>query len=188
MSVASSSLPSAVEVGGRPVCINTTHACGLRVAAILDDPSVDDRTAMAAVVANYFSAADRAGADPGELYGAAMTFFFCGKAPGGKPGKAGKPGSARIWDWEADADLLVADFQRFYGIDLTDAGKPVHWWRFMALYRGLGDTSATMRVKDIRSRRLSDCSSAEERARLRDAKRAVALPPRTAAEVEPEDI
>ena len=78
----------------------------------------------------------------------------------------------------------MADFQRFYGLDITDPSLHIHWWRFVALFDGLpGDTSQTMQAVGVRARDLSDCGSREGRQLLHAQKKAVALPPRTAAEV-----
>lgn len=181
MSIIGCSLPSTVDVDGRPVPINTSHHCGARVAAVLDDPTVADPVARAAVLRNYFGQLP-AGADEDAHLEAAIGFYRRGMAPK-KPRKRREP-CPRAFDWEADAPRLVADFQRFYGLDITDPGLHIHWWRFMALFEGLpGDTSQTMQAMGVRARDLSDCKSREERDALRARKKALALPPRTAAEV-----
>ncbi len=181
MSIIGCSLPSTVDVDGRPVPINTSHHCGARVAAVLDDPTVADPVARAAVLRNYFGQLP-AGADADAHLEAAVGFYRCGAAPK-KPRKRREPGP-RVFDWEADAPRLVADFQRFYGLDITDPGLHIHWWRFTALLDCLpGDTSQTMQAMGVRARDLSDCKSREERDALRARKKALALPPRTAAEV-----
>lgn len=181
MSIIGHGLPSAVDVGGRAVPINTSHHCGVRVGAILDDPTVADPVARSAVLGNYFGGLP-AGADADALFEAAIRFYRRGEDPPPQ-GKHKKPRS-RVFDWEADANRLVADFQRFYGVDVTDQSLHIHWWRFMALLEGLpGDTSLTMQAISVRARDLSDCKSQEERQLLRAQKKAIALPPRTAAEV-----
>jgi len=44
--------------------------------------------------------------------------------------------TVRVFDWEADSGIVVADFLRLYGIDLTDRATQMHWWRFALLWRG----------------------------------------------------
>lgn len=188
MSIIGIAPPAEVTVGGRAIPINTSHHCGVRVAAVLDDPAIGPEEAASLVLANYFPGlypADEG--EAGALLDAALRFFACGAdpAPRKRRGKGG--GRSRVFDWEADAGRVVADFQRFYGLDLTDPALHVHWWRFRALFDGLpGDTSQTMQAMGVRARDPSDCKSAEERAALHARKRAVALPPRTAAEVSEE--
>ena len=175
-------LPTSVDVCGVDVPINISHRCGIRVASILDDPAIDSEVATIAVLENYFFGVNVPITD--ELWDAAMWFFFCGSPPKVKrPSHKTAPKAARVWDWEIDAWMLVADFQRDYGLDLTDPEMNLHWWRFKALYDGLGDTSYTFWVKGVRSRSLSDCKSKDERETLRRQKQAVKLPPRTASEV-----
>lgn len=182
MSIIGCGLPSTVDVGGRPVPINTSHHCGVRVGSVLDDPAVADPVARAAVLGNYFGELP-AGADADALFEAAIRFYRRGE-PAPKKTKKRRKSGPRVFDWEADACRLIADFQRFYGLDITDPSLHIHWWRFMALFDGLpGDTSRTMQAMGVRARDLSDCRSREERQLLHAQKKAVALPPRTAAEV-----
>jgi hypothetical protein len=81
-----------------------------------------------------------------------------------------------------DQRRLVADFQREYGLDLTDAACDMHWWRFMALFEGLGDTSRTMTAVGIRATDISSKLPPEEQKRLRDLKKLYELPLRTKEE------
>lgn len=185
MSLVGSPPPLTVSVGGEDVPINTSHHCGVRVAAIIDDPTIDDRTARAAILANYFPGIDISHYDQNALFEAAIVFHRCGE-PLPDPNKAKKKrkkSAARIWDWEYDAGFLVSDFQREYRLDITNPKKHIHWWRFKILVDGLSDTSSTMTVRGIRGRSLSNCKSKEERELLIKQKKAVALPPRTASEV-----
>lgn len=48
----------------------------------------------------------------------------------------------RVWDWEADSGIVVVDFRRLYGIDLTDPRTQMHWWRFALLWRGAAATES----------------------------------------------
>lgn len=55
---------------------------------------------------------------------------------------SGRNPDARAWDWEADSGIVVADFQRLYGIDLMDPATQMHWWRFALLWRGIAATDS----------------------------------------------
>lgn len=49
--------------------------------------------------------------------------------------------SDRIIDIVVDGDYIVAAFQQAYGIDLTDPKTELHWQRFIALLRGIPDST-----------------------------------------------
>lgn len=53
-----------------------------------------------------------------------------------------------------DEELIYASFLSDYGIDL--AKEKLHWWRFLALLKGLSSESALMKVAAIRAAKLSD--------------------------------
>lgn len=89
----------------------------------------------------------------------------------------------RLLDWDYDATRVVADFMREYGIDLTDDEVSMHWWRFMALFNGLSDQSATMEVIAIRAADIDDKNlSGDAKKRLRERKTAFMLPARSEEE------
>lgn len=89
----------------------------------------------------------------------------------------------RLLDWDYDASRVVADFAREYGIDLTDGDLTMHWWRFMALFNGLSDQSATMEAIAIRAADIDDKNlSGDAKRRLRERKTALMLPARSKEE------
>lgn len=47
--------------------------------------------------------------------------------------------NARLFDYVVDGGRILADFQQWYGIDLTSA--QLHWWRFRALLAQLPERS-----------------------------------------------
>ncbi len=89
----------------------------------------------------------------------------------------------RLLDWDYDAPRVVADFAREYDIDLTDGDLTMHWWRFMALFNGLSDQSATMEAIAIRAADIDDKNlSGDAKRRLRERKTALMLPARSKEE------
>lgn len=91
----------------------------------------------------------------------------------------------RLFDWDFDASKIVSDFQREYQIDLTNPETKMHWWRFMALFTGLSDTSSIMNTIAIRGADLNDKSlSKEQKKHLREQKQSVMLPAKTKEEAE----
>lgn len=67
------------------------------------------------------------------------------------------------YDFIVDADVIASAFMREYGIDLTDPGTTMHWWRFMALLEGLYSYGFSDRV----SFRVSDLSGLDAKARAK---------------------
>ena len=72
---------------------------------------------------------------------------------------------------------LVADFQREYKLDLTDPSLSMHWWRFLALFNNLSNTSQTMTIRGYRSCDIPKDAPPETKERIKEIKRQYALPP-----------
>lgn len=171
-------MPSAYEAGGVRYQADTCFRCGVRVALLIEDPAVDARVKPALVVANVLP-----GLPPALPLADALEwclwFHSCGEAARGRGGARRGP---RDFSFDDDAGRIVADFQRFYGVDLTDPSTRMHWWRFMALLRNLGEDSATMAAIRLRGMEPTKGMDAKARRDLWAAKRAVELSPRTAEE------
>lgn len=185
--------PLTVEVGGAVVAIATSHRAGIRAMQAADDPTIDDKGRAQAILMIYFgrpalkdgrrrvALPGEVSADPEGALSAALGFLNLGE-PERPRGAGGRPASGkRTWDWDHDAPRVISDFQREYGIDITDPAQNMHWWRFWPLFRGLSDASLTMtamatRGADPRSLR------GEEQTRLIARQRALALPARTEEE------
>lgn len=186
--------PSSVTMGGDPVPIATSYRSGILAMQAADDPALDGHGASQAILLIYFGRpAIRGGAKRIELPGpvmsdptgaaqAALGFLNLNEPPKpkrsrGKPAKRG----ARLWDWDYDAPRAIADFQREYGLDLTDPALDMHWWRFWPLFRGLGDSSLTMTAMAVRGAD-PDEFQGDARKRLVERQRELALPARTEEE------
>lgn len=181
-----SGAPSTIDVGGVPYECDTSHRTWLRISLMLEDRGVDERIKAYLLGRNAFpSHVDAHGNVPRELTSpeaveACARFLSCGRSQKGRSARHGEP--ERVFSWSDDAPRIVADFQRFYGIDLTDPATVLHWWRFMALFDGLGDGSATMRVVGYRTAKPPKGASEEERRRIADLRRRYALDPLDLAE------
>lgn len=177
-------LPSTVVVGGRPLPINTTHTCHIRIAQAISDPRVDDASVMRSIIANCYGMMPTNADIIAEMFNAAIAFHMRLDSPDDLPKKPRKhaKNSSRNFDWQDDAARIAADFQRYYNIDILDTEHPLHWWRFMSLFEGLPSDSQTMMAVGIRAANPDDLPSREERKLLRQKKKAVALTPRTLQE------
>jgi len=54
---------------------------------------------------------------------------------GGEDTQEDTSSSEIVFDWNIDSYLIFAAFQQVYNIDLTE--YHMHWWKFLALYKGL---------------------------------------------------
>lgn len=84
-------------------------------------------------------------------------FYRCGlPAPRAAAGRKHSQ-QKRAYDFDVDAGRIAAAFQQAYGIDLT-AGKPLHWWRFRALFENLPPDCRLCRIMDYRTADMTDLS------------------------------
>lgn len=186
-------LPDSVEVSGKPLRVYTDWRTWVDVWRIADNPSAEASDRVIGVLALAYpnegtspTPFEEAMGSPVEAVTAAIGFL-----ERKRPGMAQRPQTARerrlsrkrLLDWDYDGERIAADFQREYGIDLTDEATGMHWWRFMALLCGLGDGSQTMRAISTRAADLDDKRlGREERRALRERKQAYMLPARTREE------
>lgn len=179
-------LPSTVEVGGvsLPVC------CGFRrnVAAECVDRSSPGAAAslLWCLMATRGPDGTRAlppevASDPAAWLDAATAWHDSAMEamPYGDPTAPASPAAAaRTFDWDADGALVVADFQRLYGLDLTDPACQVHWHRFCALLLAAVRTEGSLVGAAVSARSpLPPGTPREVRSDHRRLARAWALPP-----------
>ena len=122
-------LPSAVSVDGNRYQLETDYR-----AAVAFELLVDDGVENLAELMRPFYPHGISG-DATAAVEAALWFYRGGEElPEEKPKK--KP---RSYSFEVDADVIFADFWRYYNIDLSS--EALHWWTFRALLAGLPDDS-----------------------------------------------
>lgn len=80
-----------------------------------------------------------------------------------------------VIDWEADAAIIAADFQRFYRIDLWE--EDPHWYRFCALLLALVRTDGSLVGQAAYARSDHRGAKGEQARRLGRLAAAWALPP-----------
>lgn len=79
------------------------------------------------------------------------------------------------FDWCMDAGAVIADFRRFYGMDLLRV-EYLHWWEFLTLLRNLPDESQTFRRVGIRSADLSKIKDPERKRAVMEAQMRIGIP------------
>jgi hypothetical protein len=172
-------LPESVKVEGldEPVPINTDFRVGIQVSLIYEAP-LDADQVRAGAFAHFFGTSPTDWPDECRGHLLAMAEAFASQDELATVTKKGKGSKAKIrtFDWDADQERLVADFQREYGMDLTDPELHIHWWRFLALLGQLSDDSATRTAIGYRAMKINAKLPAEEKQRLQKLKRHYALP------------
>lgn len=169
-------LPCRVEVSGRPVPVLTGFRRGVR-AASMDRADPDDRVVLMALLYGEPAAwprevlRDKVGALEAGLRWLDGAWGACTYGEGGGSQR-------RVFDFDADAAIVAADFQRLYGIDLLDPSTRMHWWRFVALLAGAMRTEGSLVAQAIGARGpMPGGARGAERARLVRLRRAWELPP-----------
>ena len=164
-----SGYPDHIEVNGERRSIRTGFRYWMSIAQCIEDGMVGD-------VETVYSILALADLEPHDLASdlKALVLFLNG-------GEESREKSEKVLDYDQDAGLIVASFQKEYGLDLTDPSVNLHWWRFLDLLSGLGEDTPIMRVVQIRTADLpqgSDKASRERREDLKKAKRHYRLKPR----------
>lgn len=188
-------MPSSLEVGGIFVPINTDYRTWIDVWTILDNPTADPADKGAGVLLKAFPRTMdgngsvpylQAAKHPEEALHRSLLFLECKvKDSAPKPPTAAQRrlSKLRLFDWAYDSKRVVSDFEREYRIDLTDTATQMHWWRFIALFNGLSDSSQTMTAMQIRGIDLDDKRlGKDERKHYQERQQALMLPARTREE------
>lgn len=176
-------LPSTVNVGGISLPLATGHRTWLRVWELTGADDVAPWVKALGVFKLAYGGIEPVAGHEEEALEQALAFLdrTLGSDVPPRPltMRERRLAKKRLFDWTHDAQRLVADFQREYGMDLTDPGLELHWWRFMALFNGLSDASGTMEAIAVRAADLDDKGlSKEGRKSLRERKAGVLLPAR----------
>ena len=168
--------PTSVIVGEERAPIE----CGWRLA--VRSYSVRDEAGARALVLSWFSRPDGGlppvvAADPAAALEAALAWRD-DPLEAAMPYGDGRPrrSSARDFDWVSDGAIVVADFRRLYGIDLST--WQAHWWDFCALFAPLAATEGSLVGQAIAARQPTPAGTGREQRRaLSRLRRAWALPP-----------
>lgn len=79
------------------------------------------------------------------------------------------------YDFEFDQDFFVSGFRENYGISLLQVDY-MHWWEFLALFRGMNANTELKQRMQLRSIDTGQIKDPKERARIRHAQMAIAIP------------
>lgn len=114
--------------------------------------------------------AKRAGVTPQEMCDAIGQYL-----EGAPKEQSGGGKGVKDFDFVQDDERILSAYRQVYGVSLDEVCN-MHWWEFLALFKCLpmeGNTFGA--VRDIRTRKPKPSDTAEQRAELSKAKKAVAL-------------
>lgn len=122
-------LPSAITVDGRRYPVETDYRAAVAFELLVDA----GEESLERLMRPFYPHGLPVNAE--EAVEAALWFYRGGEElPEEKPKK-----KVRSYSFEMDADVIFADFWRYYDIDLSN--ESLHWWVFRALLAGLPDDS-----------------------------------------------
>ena len=179
-------LPDTVSLAdGREIPINVDFRASIQVFALLESP-IDDQAKEAGVLLQYFGPTFpelilNLSANGKELLDAALSFARMDEL--NELLKQPHASRERTFDWDEDQYRVISDFQREYGLDLTDPSLQMHWWRFRTLFNGLTEDSLTKTAIGWRAAKPPKNANKAEQERYQAMKKIYRLPPRSAEEV-----
>ena len=129
MSVLTDALPNTIVIDGRKYKINTDFRAGIQFETMIMTNQWDVEKIFHLYYGNEIPE------DMKAAFKAIELFYCCGKQREKTAKSEAKKDYKQAYSFDMDAEVIVADFWRFYNIDLTQEG--LHWWVFRALLDGL---------------------------------------------------
>ena len=126
MNILTETLPTAVTVNGGVYSINTDFRAGIKFETMIQQCEKNPVKLLQPFFGEYIPSDIKAAIREIHL------FYCCGSIPEKKDGTQPKK---RAYSFEADASAIMADFWRYYGINLAESN--MHWWVFSSLLENL---------------------------------------------------
>ena len=144
MDLSTKALPDTITVEGRAYLLNTDFRLWLRFMRELKEAA---RT-QSDLIVNYLFKDDF----PEEINIKQLADWAQPKQE--LPRDLGSESDVIAFDFDIDADLIYSAFVQQYGIDLLEAD--MHWYKFLALMRGINDSTKLGKIIGYRTYEKSD--------------------------------
>ena len=135
-------LPHTITINNKEITVNTDYKVFVRFE--IEMQGNDTKKAIQNVLSAFYPAFLLRHIT-NEMIDKFIWFYKCGKEEPLK--KSGKGSNIRAFDYEIDDDLIYSAFMETYKIDLS---KPIHWWKFKALFKGLNSECEFCKIKSYR--------------------------------------
>ncbi len=175
-----SKLPESICAGGVEIPIHTDFRASIAFECIMQDSGVSEENRVEKILEAYFdesalpvieSVCGMGKTDA--FFDAVLSFYRCGEVTPHTVGD--KKRQPVAYSFIQDEKRIYAAFLEQYGVDLYKIPY-LHWWKFSAMFLALSETTEISRIMRIRTAEPDKHMSAKERAALRRAKAAYALP------------
>lgn len=158
MNLLTHELPTAVEIDGAEVAINTDFRDALRVILAFEDDELVAVEKRLVLLSSLY-------AEPPQNMMAAFEQGVKFLNGGEVPDPDDEPGP-RLYSFEQDARFIFAAFRATHGLDLSTV--ELHWWAFLALFFDLGQDTTFCQLVALRKRVKSGKASKEEKQAARE--------------------
>ena len=177
MNILLDSLPEAITVDGREYFADTDFRTFIILEEIILDASLEARDRIESII-DLVLPEDK----PDDIEAAIDEILFlyrCGENDRGSA-KRRKNGEVElkpkmIYSYDFDAPYIFGAFMTQYKIDLNDVIY-MHWWKFQAMFRSLGDDNKIVEIMSYRAADLGKIKDKNERSRIAHMKQIYALP------------
>lgn len=160
--------PTKVVIGGAEFEINSGFRASILFSQLMES-NLDDNFKIQYTLQYYFNDDDILyflnNNLIDECFEKIMWFYLCGEDTKTNVDIPEKE-CEKDFDFEMDSSLIYAAFMQVYHIDLQTE-KDMHWWKFKSLLNGLTDDTTFSKVRDIRTRDISDLKGKEKDAAIR---------------------
>lgn len=166
-------LPCEVVIDGYRYPINTDYRYSVMFEMLMLDNEVPERSKLDKALKLYYPTIPR---NLNAAIDKIMWFYRCGKEERPKRSQRNKRRSPdkRVYDYDFDDSYIYSAFLQQYGVDLQD--EEIHWWKFRAMFKSLGDDTEFVKIMGYRSMTISNNMTKSQKEFYQDMKRIHALP------------
>lgn len=181
-------LPTEVEIAGRAVPIATSFRHGILFEQFCLDSSLAEQEqmeqALRLMYPTYETDPYSVLAEPQQALDGLLWFWRCGdrrqnryqlrKQKQAEMLQEDTEQAKLCYDYDFDSERIYAAFWQQYGIDLDRTS--LHWWKFRALFLGLGEQTKFMQVVGYRTIKITKDMSDSQKKFYREMKEQYAIP------------
>lgn len=177
-------LPETVEIDGQPVAINTSYKAAILLEQIMADNELSEYEKLFEAMLLYYGNVE---GNIEQKLERIIWLYSCDNSEEGQiSADADLRQGKRIFSFAEDADYIYAAFLAQYGIDLQV--EDIHWWKFMALFKSLGEENEICKIMQIRAMPIDSDMSQKQKDHYNKLKRIYALPDNRTNEQKAQDF